>query len=129
MLRKLRSNGLELGLVTSNRRANVVQPLAGAMQYFNESCVFFVDSFPDLKPKSWCLCEGARVLNAAPHECVYIGDQPADATAAELCGMRFLGVTFGWGIPQGNARFECVDTIAEISGKLLRTHNPGQWND
>jgi phosphoglycolate phosphatase-like HAD superfamily hydrolase len=126
MLRDLRSNGLELGLVTSNRRANVVPPLAGAMQYFNQSCVFFVDSSPAATSKAWCLGQGARVLGAAPHECVYIGDQPADATAAESSGMRFLGVTFGWGIRPGNPRIECVDAIAEIPGKLLGARNAGQ---
>jgi phosphoglycolate phosphatase-like HAD superfamily hydrolase len=67
MLNTLQTAGLKLGLVTSNTRANVVPALGNAMQYFEESCLFFVDRYPEPKPKSWCLAEGALTRLGAPN--------------------------------------------------------------
>jgi N-acetyl-D-muramate 6-phosphate phosphatase len=62
MLKTLQTTGLKLGLVTSNTRANVVPALGNAVQYFEENCLFFFDRYPQPKTKSWCLAEGARLL-------------------------------------------------------------------
>jgi N-acetyl-D-muramate 6-phosphate phosphatase len=96
MLNTLQTAGLKVGLVTSNTRANVVPVLGNAMQYFEESCLFFFDRYSEPKTKLWCLAEGARLLGLKPQTCVYVGDQPADAIAAREAGVRFLGVTYGW---------------------------------
>jgi phosphoglycolate phosphatase-like HAD superfamily hydrolase len=120
MLATLRKARLDLGLVTSNTRANVVPALGNAMQYFDERCLFFFDRYPEPKTKPWCLEEGARLLGAGPRECVYVGDQPADAAAAAEARTRFLGVTYGWGISQCNKQYETANSIFEISDKLIR---------
>ncbi|SRR6266849_1303567 len=117
-LERLHAAGLQLGLVTSNTRANVEPALGGAMRYFDPRAVFFFEDGLFSKSKSASLVEGARRLGASPAECVYVGDQPADADAAASAGLRFLGVTYGWGIPQGEARFDTVDTVAEIAQRL-----------
>jgi phosphoglycolate phosphatase len=122
MLATLRKAGLDLGLVTSNTRANVVPALGNAMEYFDERCLFFFDRYPEPKPKSWCLAEGARLLGAGPPECVYVGDQPVDATAATEAHTRFLGVTYGWGISQCDEQYETAKSILEISDKLIGLH-------
>jgi HAD superfamily hydrolase (TIGR01549 family) len=88
MLNTLQTAGLKVGLVTSNTRANVVPVLGNAMQYFEESCLFFFDRYSEPKTKSWCLAEGARLLGLKPQTCVYVGDQPADAIAAREAGVR-----------------------------------------
>jgi N-acetyl-D-muramate 6-phosphate phosphatase len=119
MLTTLRSTGLKLGLVTSNTRANVVPALGNAMSYFEESCLFFFDRYPEPKAKSWCLAEGARLLGFEPQTCVYVGDQPADAAAAREASVRFLAVTYGWGISKEDKQYEAARSIAEISDKLV----------
>jgi N-acetyl-D-muramate 6-phosphate phosphatase len=118
----LKTGGLKLGLVTSNTRANVVPVLADAMQYFEESCLFFFDRYSEPKRKSWCLAEGARLLGLEPEACVYVGDQPADAIAAHEAGVRFLGVTYGWGISQDDKQYEIANSVEEISDKLIGLH-------
>lgn len=118
MLIVLRSAGLKLGLVTSNTRANVVPALGDAMQYFEESCLFFFDRYSEPKAKSWCLTEGAHILDLDPQACVYVGDQPADAAAASDAGVRFLGVTYGWSIFNED-QYETVSSVAEIPLKLI----------
>jgi phosphoglycolate phosphatase len=119
MLTTLQSAGLKLGLVTSNTRANVVPALGNAMQYFEKSCLFFFDRYPEPKSKSWCLAEGARLLRLEPQACVYVGDQPADATAAREADVRFLGVTYGWAISEDDKQYETVKSITEISDNLV----------
>jgi phosphoglycolate phosphatase-like HAD superfamily hydrolase len=121
MLHLLSGGGQTLGLVTSNTRENVVPALGAAMKYFNESCLFFYDRHAEPKPKSRDLMQGAKIAAASTRSCVYIGDQPADAQAADEAGLQFLGVTFGWGIVEGDVRFETVDSIRDIPDKLLGT--------
>ena len=119
MVTTLHSAGYRLGIVTSNTRANVVPALGDAMHYFEESCLFFFDRYSEPKAKSWALAEGARLLGLAPQACVYVGDQPADATAAREAGVRFLGVTYGWGISEDDKQYETAKSITEIPHKLM----------
>jgi N-acetyl-D-muramate 6-phosphate phosphatase len=119
MLASLRKVGLDLGLVTSNTRANVVPALGHSMKYFDERCLFFFDRYPEPKTKPWFLAEGSRVQGVEPEECIYVGDQPNDATAATEVGMRFLGVTYGWGISQCDKQYETAKNVLELSEKLI----------
>jgi phosphoglycolate phosphatase-like HAD superfamily hydrolase len=119
MLNTLKTSGLRLGVVTSNTRSNVVPVLGDAMQYFEESCLFFFDRYPEPRTKSWCLGEGARLLHLERQACVYVGDQPADAIAAREAGVRFLGVAYGWGISQDDKQYDTVKSITEIPDKLI----------
>lgn len=120
MLQALRRNGLRLGLVTSNTRSNVVPALERSIDMFEESCLFFYDTHEAPRSKPSCLAEGARLLDVDPPDCVYIGDQPADAQAAATAGFRFLGVTYGWGIIGRSARFETADSVTEIPDKIAQ---------
>jgi phosphoglycolate phosphatase-like HAD superfamily hydrolase len=122
MLSTLKTAGLKLGLVTSNTRSNVEPVLGDAMQYFEESCLFFFDRYPEPKTKAWCLAEGARLLQLGTQACVYVGDQPADAIAAHEAGVRFLGVTYGWGISRDDKQYETANSVFEICDKLIGLH-------
>ena len=120
MLRALHETGLRLGLVTSNTRENVLQALGRTIDYFEPSyCYFFERHAATPRTKSSLLMHGARLLGVPPSDCVYVGDQPADAEAARDAGFRFLGVTYGWGIVRGDTRFDAVDTVAGIADRLL----------
>ena len=122
LLATLRRAGLQLGLVTSNTRANVAPALGNSMEYFDERCLFFFDRYPVPKSKPWCLAEGARLLNTMPQECVYVGDQPGDAIAATDAGTRFLGVTYGWGISERDKQYTTAKSVLEIADKLVGLH-------
>lgn len=119
MLRRLRANGIELGLVTSNIRANVDPVLGAVLDHFDPSCRFYFDSAGGPMAKSEYLREGMRRLNLTPERCTYVGDQPADARAALEAPVHFLGVTFGWGLVAGQKDLVLVDSVAEIADALL----------
>jgi phosphoglycolate phosphatase len=119
MLRALRLSLPRLGLVTSNTRANVTPPLINSMECFDDRCLFFFDSYPIPKAKAWCLAEGGRLLGIRPDECVYVGDQPNDARAAIEAGVRFLGVTYGWGISDRDQQYPRAKSVLEIPDKLI----------
>ncbi|MFY9894527.1 MAG: HAD hydrolase-like protein [Xanthobacteraceae bacterium] len=122
LLLRLLNAGLSLGLVTSNIRANVEPALGDAMQYFDQGCLFYFDRYPERKSKPWCLAEGARILGLPVNECVYVGDQPADAAAAIEAGTQFLGVTYGWGITESDNQYEKANNVLEIADKLIGLH-------
>jgi phosphoglycolate phosphatase len=122
MLEDLRYAGLNIGLVTSNTLANIEPALGEAMRYFERSCVFCYDDLAKATlEKSFALKAGAHQLNANAAACMYIGDLPADATAAQDAGFQFLGVTYGWGITDNNVGFDTVGSIAEIRDRILES--------
>jgi HAD superfamily hydrolase (TIGR01509 family) len=122
LLATLRKAGLELGLVTSNTRANVTPALGNSIGNFDPRCLFFFDRYPVPKPKPWCLLEGARLLGVEPRECVYVGDQPSDAAATFDAGVNFLGVTYGWGISEADTQYVLAKNVLEIADKLIGSH-------
>jgi phosphoglycolate phosphatase-like HAD superfamily hydrolase len=95
-----------------------VSALGDAIGYFDERLLFFHDRYPASSGKAELLTAGARIVGAEPDACVYIGDQPGDAVAAEKADMRFLGVTYGWGLSRQDGQHAYANTIAEIPGKL-----------
>lgn len=118
MLEGLHRAGFELGLVTSNTRANVEPVLDGSMRYFQGKAVFFFGEYARSVTKADCLMQGARDLGVPAARCLYVGDQPADARAAEEAGFQFLGVTYGWGFMPGSHDVELVATVSGIARKL-----------
>jgi phosphoglycolate phosphatase-like HAD superfamily hydrolase len=92
------------------------------MEFFDNRCLFFFDKYPESKTKSWCLAEGARLLGLERELCVYVGDQPADAIAAQEAGVRFLGVTYGWGISEQDKQSETAKAVCQIAEKLIPLH-------
>jgi len=114
MLRRLHGAGHPLGLVTANIAANVETPLRDVLSYFDSRCLFYIDRYDPPRSKSWCLSEGSKVLGASPQECTFVGDQPGDATAAQVAGWRFLGVSYGWGLLKGDPKLRIVDSPADV---------------
>jgi phosphoglycolate phosphatase-like HAD superfamily hydrolase len=92
------------------------------MEYFDKRCLFYFDRYSEPKSKSWCLREGARILDLHPSECVYVGDQPADAAAAREAGTQFLGVTYGWGIGDNDNGYPKAQSLLAIADKLIGLH-------
>jgi phosphoglycolate phosphatase-like HAD superfamily hydrolase/predicted Rossmann-fold nucleotide-binding protein len=113
MLEALYGTGVPLGLVTSNVSQNVIPALGKAMAYFQDNLVFFKDRGGD--KKATALAKGASNLQVAPETCAFVGDQQSDADAAYDAGLRFLGVTCGWGILGTEGRFKTVNSAAQIA--------------
>lgn len=118
MLRDLAQRDVPLGFVTSNTRAIVESALGRVVEVFRQDLRFAVDD-PRQLGKAEALRLGAETAKALPTEALYVGDQPKDFEAACLAGMQFVGVTFGWGILPGDARFETADSIDELRIDLL----------
>jgi phosphoglycolate phosphatase len=124
MLRRVARAGLVLGLVTSNTRDNVEPALSATMPLFDPRAVFFFEPGREGRDKRWCLDEGARRLQVPPSSCVYVGDQPADRSAAIAAGVRFLGVRYGWGFLHADPALALVDSVPAIADALLREQPP-----
>jgi len=119
MLEDLAEHDIPLGFVTSNTRAIVESALGSAIEIFKPDLRFTVDD-PRRLGKAEALCRSAEIVQASPAELIYVGDQPKDFEAARSAGTQFVGVTFGWGILAGDARFETVGSIEELRDDLLK---------
>lgn len=118
MLAALSNAGLPLGVVTANVIGNVETALGHDMKYFHPRALMTKDHPPGLTKASGLLA-GAAELGLAPQELIYVGDQPADYSAAEEAGVRFLGVTYGWGISSEDRAFPTVGSPAHIADYIL----------
>ena len=118
MLSKLISEGLRLGIVTSNVRANVESALGSNIRFFHPECIFTNDDAPS-GLKSDALRSAARKLHIDITETMYVGDQPADWMAAKEARASFLGVTYGWGISEKDREFPVVSSVIGIAEFIL----------
>jgi phosphoglycolate phosphatase-like HAD superfamily hydrolase len=118
MLAQLASHDVRLGMVTSNTLANVRPSLGSLMQYFDPKCLFARDeaSAPG-KPEA--LRRAAGAWSVPLDRLVYVGDQRQDFDAARDAGVRFLGVTYGWGIDGTDLDVPKVDTPREIASRII----------
>jgi len=111
LLEHLKRGNVPLGLVTSNICANVESALgAELMAMFNPNLTFYG------KRKAEALVLGAQWLKVQPEDCVFVGDVPSDAAAAQEVNTRFLGVSYGWSDLRGN--FEVAPDPCDL-GKAL----------
>lgn len=112
-LRMLRDAGLQLGIVTSNVKANVVEALGESASLFAPNCIYSKENMGGMS-KSQAITSALKTLQVDPNQAIYIGDQPADWEAAKSAHVSFLGVTYGWGISDTDTEFPVVRKVAEI---------------
>jgi phosphoglycolate phosphatase len=112
-LQALKEDGLQLGIVTSNVKANVVDALGSSVQFFCGDCIFTKDDLVQ-SSKSHAIQQALLRLQVSPDETIYVGDQPADWEAAKSAGVQFLGVSYGWGISDKDRDFPVVNDISEV---------------
>jgi phosphoglycolate phosphatase len=116
MLARFKTANWEMGIVTSNTRGNIRESLGSLKTYFRHESIFTREDGISKAVAIECLTD---LFYLKPHQVVYIGDQPADAKAALDAGVRFLGVTYGWGIERGDNGMETVGHPKEIADYLL----------
>ena len=119
-LLRLYNAGLSLA-ICSNKPQNLCEQVlrdTGISNLFD----FVVGSRDGLrsKPAPDLLIETLTGLNAASHECLFVGDSDLDYKIARNCGMPFAFMTYGYAadgwLPDEADCFDCFSTMA---GTLL----------
>lgn len=117
VLRQLRQQGKRMAIV-SNKPDYGVQVLKDA--YFSGLMELSVGEQAGVrrKPAPDAVLRVMERLNAAPEECVYIGDSDVDVETAKNAGLPFLGV--GWGFCGSEAlRGFGAERVIDLPRQLL----------
>lgn len=117
-VKRLCGSGLTLGIVTSNVRANVVGALQDSIKYFSQDFVYTKDGIYG-SSKAESIADAIHKLHVRPDDVLYVGDLPSDWDAAQVTGVKFLGVAYGWGISEDDTKFPVVGNVVEISNFVL----------
>jgi phosphoglycolate phosphatase len=112
-LASLNDCGVQMGIVTSNVKVNVVEALGPSIDFFHPNCIFTKDN-TGAGSKSEAIVSAMTNLGVSPTETIYVGDQPADWEAAKGAGVNFLGVAYGWGISSEDNGFPVVDDVHKM---------------
>ena len=114
VLRSLRVEGRQLGIVSAKRRATVERVFAGTGigDYFD--VVVGSDDTVKHKPDPEPILMALELLSAAPQEAGYVGDSPFDVAAGRAAGV--FAVAVGWG---GIHRVDDADALVETPEELL----------
>jgi 2-phosphoglycolate phosphatase len=95
VLAALQARGLPWGIVT-NKVTRYTEPIVRALGLVDAAAALVCgDTTPHAKPHPAPLLEAARQLALEPADCVYVGDDLRDVTAARAAGMPVLAA--GWG--------------------------------
>lgn len=96
LLQALESRGIAWGIVT-NKHTRFTTPLVRAMQLDSRAAsIVSGDTTPHAKPAPDPLLHAARECGVAPANCIYLGDDRRDITAARAAGMQAIAVTWGY---------------------------------
>ena len=102
---------------TPTTRANLEQ--FGLLPFFDH--VQGTDGFP-CKPAPDVIFTALRALGAAPADCLFIGDSPADMEAGRRAGVKTCAVTYGYGRRELLSQFTpdyWVDDLRELVGAAV----------
>ncbi len=96
LLQKLDQRNILWGIVT-NKPERFTNPLMEELGISpRTNCIVSGDTTAHSKPHPESLIYAAKLLNLAPHECLYIGDAERDIQAARNAGMPSLIAMFGY---------------------------------
>ena len=101
------------------RTTRLVLEKFGLVEHFDH--VQGTDGFP-AKPEPDVIHRSLEGLGAAPGECLFIGDSPADMEAGRRAGVKTCAVRWGYGDWEEMARFE-PDFWADDPMDLVRVMN------
>lgn len=119
MLQKLTVEGLTLGIVTANVMNIVVESLGENIRFFDPNFCFMKDSH-GYESKAEALKAAATRLGINADNLIYVGDQIGDYEAAINAGVKFLGVTYGWGISEIESEFQVVKSCSEVAESIIK---------
>lgn len=119
-LKKLRSMGIRLAVVSNRERPSIVLERTGLAEYFDE-IVGAVEPYGKLpyKPNPAMVLELLKHENIPASESVYIGDADIDITTAIAADMRGIGITKGNFTAKEFAllgAWKAIDSLSELIG-------------
>jgi pyrophosphatase PpaX len=114
VLRELKSEGRQLGVVSAKLRPTVERVFASAGMQELFDVVVGSDDTGRHKPEPEPVLKALELLAARPQDAAYVGDSPFDVAAARAAGVYAVAV--GWG---GIHRVEDADVFVETPEELL----------
>ena len=115
----LKKNGIKLGIATykpQNFTDKLIQQF-NLGKYFDSICG--ADNNNKLTKKD-ILLTCINKMDASSKDCIFIGDSLSDAKAADKLGVKFIGVTYGFGLkPDDQLDFNYIK-IANNTNDLLK---------
>jgi len=96
VLDAIESAGMRWGVV-SNKVERYVRPIVAGLGLASRcGCTVGGDSTPAPKPDPAPLLLGAKLVDVAPAECIYVGDDHRDVIAGRAAGMRTIAAAYGY---------------------------------
>jgi pyrophosphatase PpaX len=95
-LQRTRNNAAKMGLATSTILLTVKEDLSRYKIDRIFDAVVTCEDVKNIKPDPACLKLSMKRLGANIKDCVFIGDTPEDAKAADAIDMDFVGVAWGY---------------------------------
>ena len=96
VVRGITSRGLRWGIVT-NKAERYARPLVATLAPDLEcACIVGGDTTPHLKPHPASLLAACQLLEIAPAEAIYVGDDERDVLAGRAAGMATVAVRYGY---------------------------------
>lgn len=96
LLDKIESQSIPWGIVT-NKPGNLTDPLVQRLALSARSqCVISGDTLSVKKPHPAPLLLASEQINIAPHDTLFIGDDPRDITAGNAAGMYTCVANYGY---------------------------------
>jgi 2-phosphoglycolate phosphatase len=96
LIARIISAGMKWGVVT-NKSQRFTIPLTKAMPLFmSAQAIVSGDTTPYSKPHPAPLLEAARLLDIAPGQCMYVGDDERDIIAGRAAGMLTVAAAYGY---------------------------------
>ncbi len=93
---ELEARGIAWGIVT-NKATRYTIPLLTTLEVIpRAACVVCGDTCAHAKPHPDPLLHAAKLLQVAPADCLYIGDDERDIIAANAAGMRGVVAMYGY---------------------------------
>lgn len=118
VLNELENSGIKWGIVT-NKPAFLTDPLAQLLGLDKRTnCIISGDTLAHRKPHPAPVLHACDILQCAPCETVFVGDDERDIVAGREAGTKTLAATYGYILPtdQPNAwqADMCIDTPLQI---------------
>lgn len=107
-----------LKIVLSNKPRDIARTILEALgiaPYF--AAIYGGESFRAKKPEPEAVFEALRRHGARSEEAVMVGDSDVDLQAARRAGLRFLGVTYGYG---SRSELQGADWLADSFEEAVR---------
>lgn len=96
-LGELKLRGFLVGIATNKPERAALVTLKYYLPQFAFDIIACPENVTSKKPSAIHLLEPLKTLGVAPKDALFAGDDPVDLTAATEAGVRFFGLSYGFG--------------------------------